>query len=225
MTTPLKLKRIPGNTNLRYWHEATYGGYPLMLSKGPFIEQYLEKLYRVMLLALSDYRSVFAFRVDLNLPLGKKLSDDAMTNQVIERFNASLQQQIDWDRQRAQSRNGSAHGCRVRNFWVREVGSKAGRPHYHCIVFLNRDAYRSLGHMDSDQDNMCNRLKRAWARALGLSVADIAGTLHLPQAGTFNLTRTDELGREDFFHRSSYLCKSATKHYGDGQHGCGGSRC
>ena len=91
MTTPLKLKRIPGNTNLRYWHEATYGGYPLMLSKGPFIEQYLEKLYRVMLLALSDYRSVFAFRVDLNLPLGKKLSDDAMTNQVIERTTVPVE--------------------------------------------------------------------------------------------------------------------------------------
>ncbi|WP_154912876.1 inovirus-type Gp2 protein, partial [Pseudomonas fluorescens] len=90
MTIPLKLKRLPGNTNLRYWHEETYDGYPLMLDKGPFVEQYLEKLYQTLQYALNDYARVFAFRFDLRLPHGNGLPDDAMTNRVIARFRASL---------------------------------------------------------------------------------------------------------------------------------------
>jgi hypothetical protein len=45
MSDSFKSKRSPGNTNLRYWYDATYDGYPLMVAKGPFVEQYLEKLY------------------------------------------------------------------------------------------------------------------------------------------------------------------------------------
>lgn len=224
MITPLKLKRLPSNPNLRYWHDDTYDGYPLMIEKGPFIEQYLEKLYRTLQYALSDYARVFAFRYDLRLPCGKQLPDDALTNKLIQRFKDSFDEQIDWDRQCARNRNRSAHDTCVRHFWVREVGEK-GRPHYHCIVFLNRDAYRSLGHIDSDRKNMCSRLELAWARALRLPVADIPGAVHIPRQSTFHLTRHDYPGHDEFFRRSSYLCKAATKLFGDGQHGCGGSRC
>ncbi|MBD8193358.1 inovirus Gp2 family protein [Pseudomonas fluorescens] len=224
MTPSFKPKRIPGNTNLRYWHESTYDGYPLMLDKGPFIEQYLEKLYQTLQYALSDYARVFAFRFDLRLPCGKPLPDDAMTNQVIQRFKASLDAQISHDRERARMRSRSSHDTCARLFWVREVG-KGGRPHYHCIGFLNRDAYCSLGYIKSTSKNMYNRLTLAWASALRLPVDDVLGAVHVTKDATHHLARHDYLGHDEFFRRSSYLCKSATKVFGDGQHGCGGSRC
>ena len=46
MTLSFKPKRIPDNTNLRYWHEGTYDGYPLMVDKGPFIGQYWKSYAR-----------------------------------------------------------------------------------------------------------------------------------------------------------------------------------
>ncbi|WP_237234963.1 MULTISPECIES: YagK/YfjJ domain-containing protein [unclassified Pseudomonas] len=106
----------------------------------PFIQTqtHLEKLCQTLQYALSDYARVFAFRFDLRLPCGKPLPDDAMTNQVIQRFKASLDAQFSHDRERARIRNRSSHDTCVRLFWVREVG-RACRPHYHCIVFLNRD--------------------------------------------------------------------------------------
>lgn len=223
MTVSFKPKRIPDNPNLRYWHEDTYDGYLLMAEKGPFVEQYLEKLYQTLQCALSAYARVFTFRFDLRLPYGKPLPDDAMTNQAIQRFKASLDAQISHDREQARIRNRSSHDTCVRLFWVREIG-QAGRPHYHCIVFLNRDAYRSLGHIESKCKNMYNRLELAWASALRLQVTDVRGAVHVPRESTFHLTRHDYLGHDEFFRRSSYLCKAATKHYGDGQHGCGGSR-
>jgi hypothetical protein len=224
MSDSFKPKRIPGNTNLRYWYDATYDGYPLMVDKGPFVEQYLEKLYQTMQYALADYSRVFAFRFDLRLPHGKRLPSDAMTNQMIRNFKASLDEQIIWDRQRARNLNGSAHDSRVRMFWVRELGKVNGRPHYHCIVFLNRDAYRSVGGINSERNNMFNRIESAWARTLRLQVDEIRGLVHFTKGATHHLTRTDYVGQDEFFRRSSYLCKAATKHYGDGQHGCGGSR-
>ena len=69
-----------------------------MLDKGPFVEQYLEKLYQTLQYALNDYARVFAFRFDLRLPHGNGLPDDAMTNRVIARFRASLEAQISHDR-------------------------------------------------------------------------------------------------------------------------------
>jgi len=225
MSSSFKPKRIPENTNLRYWYDATYDGYPLMVDKGPFVEQYLEKLYQTMQYALADYARVFAFRFDLRLPHGKSLPGDVMTNLMIRNFKTSLDEQVIWDRQRARNLNRSAHDCRVRMFWVRELGEVNGRPHYHCIVFLNRDAYRSVGGINSERNNMLNRIELAWARTLGLQVDEIRGVVHFPKGATHHLTRTDYVGHDEFFRRSSYLCKAATKHYGDGQHGCGGSRC
>ncbi|WP_256365338.1 inovirus-type Gp2 protein [Pseudomonas sp. PDM25] len=69
-----------------------------MVDKGPFVEQYLERLYQALQYALNDYARVFAFRSDLRLPHGQDLPGDAMTNRVIPRFRASLEAQISHDR-------------------------------------------------------------------------------------------------------------------------------
>lgn len=217
-------KRLPDNPNLHYWYDDSYDGYSLMVNKGPFIVECLEKLYTTLQHAFADYSRVFAFRFDLRLPCGQPLPDDAMTNKVLHRFKASFDAQIEHSRKCARSRNRSAHDSCVRYFWVREVGGK-GRPHYHCIVFLNGNAYRSLGHLESEGINMHSRLQLAWARALRLPVSDVRRAVHIPKKATFHLTRRDYFGHDRFMYRSSYLCKAATKSYENGQHGHGGSRC
>lgn len=39
------MPRHPSNTNLQLHHASTFQGLPVMADKGPFIEQYLSRLY------------------------------------------------------------------------------------------------------------------------------------------------------------------------------------
>ncbi|MNG32610.1 hypothetical protein D3C84_1186660 [compost metagenome] len=75
---------------------------------------------------------------------------------------------------------------------------------------------------------MVSRLQEAWASALGLSVDQVEGLLEIPVNATYRVDRYVGFGEEDqlpaLFHRASYLCKAATKSYGDRQHSFGASR-
>lgn len=92
-----------------------------MAEKGPFIEQYLSRLHTTIERSLKQYARVFAFRVDLRLPLGVELPDYVYTNEVISRFLESFNAKIEHDRQRARTRHRYAHDCKVRYVWTREV--------------------------------------------------------------------------------------------------------
>ena len=71
---------------------------------------------------------------------------------------------------------------------------------------------------------MFNRLVEAWASALGLSVEAVTGLVEIPSNPTYYLNRGESEELAEFFYRASYLCKSATKVFGDGSHGFGCSR-
>ena len=71
---------------------------------------------------------------------------------------------------------------------------------------------------------MFNRLAQAWASALGLSVEDVRGLVEIPANPAYCIRRNDPQSQADFFYRASYLCKVATKVYGNGLHGFGASR-
>ena len=215
--------RHPGNTNLTLHHDASYLDLPVMQDKGPFVLGYLERLKQTIDRTLAQYPRVFAFRVDLRLPTGQLLPDDAFTNQVMSRFIASFKGKIEHNRRRALDTSKYAHECNVRYVWAREVG-EFGRPHYHLLILLNRDAYCALGSFTSEQSNTCHRLEEAWASALGLPLAAVNGLVHIPDNPTYMLRRDDQQGVNDLFYRASYLCKAATKSYGNGQHGFGCSR-
>ncbi|UNY91318.1 MULTISPECIES: inovirus Gp2 family protein [unclassified Pseudomonas] len=219
------MPRHPDNTNLHLHHDSTFEGLPVMVEKGPFIEQYLARLKRTIDLTLSQYPRVMAFRVDLRLPAGIDLPDYAYTNEVISRFIESFKAKIEHDRQRARTRNQYAHDCKVRYVWAREGRVK---PHYHLLILLNRDAYYTLGRMHSDTANMINRLQEAWGSALGLSVDLMDGLVEIPDNATYRINRDVRVGQEDelpdLFRRASYLCKAVTKTYGDCHHGFGCSR-
>ncbi|MCO1948124.1 inovirus Gp2 family protein [Pseudomonas aeruginosa] len=219
------MPRHHSNTNLHLYHSSTFQGLPVMAEKGPFIEQYLTRLHSTIECSLKQYSRVFAFRVDLRLPLGVELPDYVYTNEVISRFLESFKAKIEHDRQRARTRYRYAHDSRVRYVWAREE-SRGERPHYHLLILLNGDAYFTVGRKTSSKQNIFHRLQEAWASALGLGGEEVSGLVEIPRAAGYLVSRAagDHGELADLFLRASYLCKAATKNYGDGQHGFGCSR-
>ena len=115
-----------------------------------------------------------------------------------------------------------SRGCKVRYVWSREIG-QGGRQHYHLLILLNRDAYYTIGRLGSERVNMISRIEGSWAGALGISLDQVRGLVHIPKGAEYRVDReirrgeVDEL--PDLFFRASYLCKVATKSYGDRQRG------
>ncbi|EPW8874941.1 inovirus Gp2 family protein [Pseudomonas aeruginosa] len=219
--------RHPDNKNLSLYYDETYDGLPVMIEKGPFIREYLSDLKHTIDLALAEYPRVFAFRVDLRLPRGIELPDYAYTNQVISEFFESFTKKIRYDQERVRQRDGYARGCKVRYAWSREV-PRGGRPHYHVLILLNRDAYYTIGRLRSARTNMISRMGESWAGALGISVDQAGGLVNIPKNAEYRVDRYVRRGEEDelpvLFYRASYLCKVATKSYGNRQRGFDTSR-
>lgn len=215
--------RHPQNHNLHIHYGDTYQGLPLMVDKGPFIREHLQRLHRTMQRALNQHPRTFAFRVELKFPSSGMLPSYAFTNEVISRFFESFKAKIEHSRSMARRSNRYAHPCTVRYVWVREIAS-SDRPHYHLAIFLNRDAYRTLGDFRSNGRNLFNRLEEAWASALRLPREAVTGLVHIPKNPSYHITRDDAQSQAEFFHRASYLCKTATKVYGDHQHSFGASK-
>lgn len=211
--------RHPDNTNLRLHYDETFEDLPLMVTAGPFILKYLSDLKRTIELALAEYPRLLAFRVDLRLPQGIDLPDYAYTNQVISRFFESFTKKIRYH-QREVGERGYVRGCKVRYVWAREL-PQGSRPHYHVLILLNRDAYYTVGRLGSAKVNMISRMEESWASALGVSVQHVRGRVHIPENAEYRVNREIRRGKVDelprLFYRASYLCKTATKSYGDRQ--------
>lgn len=211
------------NTNLTLHYENTYLGLAVQVDKAPFIQEYLSRVHQTVSRSLSQYSRVFAFRFDLRLPTNIQLPDYAFTNEVVDRFIESFKAKIKHNRQMAKLVNKYAHDTTVRYVWAREQGQQ-GRPHHHFAILLNYDAFNALGKIESGRDNMFNRLEGAWASALGMSVEAVRGLVEIPDNPYYHLQRNELAGQAAFFYRASYLCKAATKAFGDGSHAFGASR-
>lgn len=217
--------RHPDNSNLTLHYDDNYLGLPIQFDKGPFILEYLERLYRTMYRAIDQYQRVFAFRIDLRLPSGQIPHGSLYENEVVDRFIESFKAKIEHNRQMAKRLNPHAHDTVVRYVWTREVGQRGrGVPHYHMAILLNYDAYHSLGIFSPGRENMFNRLQDAWASALSLHSVAVAGLVEIPKNPYYRIGRDDTESIAEFFHRASYLCKAATKEFGGGGHGFGASR-
>lgn len=218
--------RHPGNNNLSLHYGPTFDGWPIQECKGPFIREYLFDLKHTIELAMAEYPRVLAFRVDLRLPQGIDLPDYAYTNQVISRFFESLSKKIQYHQARV-AEHGYSRGCKVRYVWSREIG-QGGRQHYHLLILLNRDAYYTIGRLGSERVNMISRIEESWVSALGLPAKQVRGLVHIPKDAEYRVDSKVRRGEADelpaLFYRASYLCKVATKSYGDRQRGFGTSR-
>lgn len=211
------------NRNQHLHWGATFNDLPVMAKHLPMVTEMLESLYSVTACALAQHPRVFAFRFDLHLPAWVDGASEVVDNAVISRFFESLKAKVRHDRARSAKKHRYVHDTAVRYFWVREVGDW-GRVHYHCTVLLNGDAYNWLGDYSSEGRNMARRVCSAWASAQGLAADQATGLVHFPENPSFLLMRDDPRSVAAFFHRASYMCKTATKQCGYGHHGYGSSR-
>ncbi len=217
------MSRHATNHNLTLHYENTYLEFPIQVGKGPFISEYLQRLHETTTRALDQYPRVFAFRFDLRLPSDHGYQKIPSGNEVIDRFIESFKAKIRHNRTLAFRKNKYAHDTVVRYVWAREA-SGHGLPHFHFAILLNYDAFCAIGKFEPGRDNMFNRLQEAWASALGLPVNEARGLVHVPENASYRICQSDDKSVASFFYRTSYLCKAATKVFGDGYHGFGASR-
>ena len=217
------MKRHSQNTNLQLHYERTYQGLPVQTKHGSLIVEYLDLLYLTVQRSLNEHPRTFAFRADLRFP--EKLGAAAFiaSNIMMERFFASFKAKILHNRARAKRKNQHSHDTAVRYVWAREIGN-GGRPHFHLVIFLNNDAFFSVGLFESQRKNIFQRLQEAWASALRMNINQVLGLVEIPNNPCYYVRLENQESIEQLFYRASYLCKSATKTYGNGCHGFGCSR-
>lgn len=210
------------NPSLSLWYEPTYKGLPVQIQRGPLVEDYLDRLHQTTLRALSIHPRTFGFRVDLRFPEWMSI-EEFTCNVIVQRFVDSFKAKISYNRHLARKRLERVHETDVRYVWAREIGQH-WRPHYHFAFFLNHDAFYSLGQFELGRRNLYNYLLEAWASALAIPKDDANGLVHFINGGSHHLRASDLQSVARFFFVASYLCKAATKEYGNGAHGFGSSR-
>ena len=216
------MQRHSHNSNLSLYTNNQYAGLPVQSSPGPLIEQYLSRIWQVTVQALNQHPRTFAFRCDLRFP-ANGVCNQMEDNCVIERFMASFKAKLRHNRDKARLVNPYAHDSAVRYIWCREYG-RHGTPHYHCVIFLNNDAFHTLGRFLPGRNNLFNRLQGAWASALGMAIDSVNGLVEIPSGACWQLPGDNPAVWNDFFYRVSYLAKAQTKHYSLGLHAFGSSR-
>ena len=208
--------RNPNNANQTLHFAPFYKAFPVQVSHGPLVRPYLEKLFVVFRDCVHSHPRGFAVRVDLRFGQHLSLPQDVHTNAPVQRFLASLKAILDHKDQQRYQQTGRVNAHGMRYAWAREVGRRGGMPHYHLVLFFNGDAYRGLGnYADPQAPALCNRIRQAWASALGLPVGVVGGLVSFPPGGSWHIDR-NHLTCVAAFKACSYLCKVATKPFGQG---------
>lgn len=213
----------PTNSNLHLHGYPAFNELQLQQQYLPMVSEYLQALQVTLQRAIDDYPRVLAFRVDPVIP---STISDKMTiqdhQQLIRRFIASFKAIIKHDRERKRL-GGWVPDTSVRYVWCREIGTN-GKPHYHFFLILNRDAYHRPGRVGSPNENLFNRVSRAWYSALGVEWNPQEPWIHVPENPVYWIDRGDSESFRQAFYRASYLCKADTKRYGLGVRAFGTSR-
>lgn len=206
------LKRHTDNTNIKQYKDQQYQGYPVL--QCIMSEPYLGKIKTTIDRALQEHPRTLAIRFDLRFPQWMGEVDTAM----ISRFLASLRAKIDADLRRKSCDGSRVYPCTLRHIWAREQDS-SHHWHYHCVIFLNRDAYFTRGDITAEKGNTAARIQQAWASALGVDFYTASGLVDFTRDGVFHLdAHSLDLNHDagELFKAASYLAKVVTKHYGDG---------
>jgi len=222
-----QLLRAPENRSLRLHYQSVYNDLPVQTQHGPLIQNYLDRAFQTVSRALAAHPRTFAFRVDLRFPETINLpSEYYSSNIAIMRFIESFKAKIKYSRDLAKHNNPNAHDTGVRYIWAREH-HQSGVPHYHLIIFLNADAFNTLGTFELNRKNIFNRLIQAWASALKINDQNAIGLVNLskphfsqaPFAFIIDKNSPDYTTHmNNLFTAISYLCKYETKTIGQNVH-------
>lgn len=220
MTIDKRYSRHPEDPNLRLLHGHRYNGYPLVNIRSPFVINYLDRIDETINKALSDHPHVIAARVDLHFPQDY-VEPSFIRHSPFSRFIDSLRAKIDSRERRIQRSGKRVHPASVHYLWTKEQNTSP-LPHYHAILFFNKQTFRGLNVSDPKGDHLYGLISQAWASALRLDLTDTSGLVYVPKNPVYHLRRDQPY--PELFHRASYLAKLDTKCFGDGSHRFGCSR-
>ncbi|MCU8549490.1 inovirus Gp2 family protein [Vibrio vulnificus] len=199
-----------------------FKGINLTSRENELLEDRVSNIYEVLTQATSCFPRTFAFRVDLRFPRGYKFGE---TFPYIKKFFGSLESQIAEELKRRKRRFRSVSEERVRYIWCKEI-DKSENPHYHLVIFLNKDNFQSLGDFKRviREGRKCKHLYQmllcAWSRVLGIELEEAHRAVHIPENATYIVQTFDGevvAGNEEFtklFNRSIYLAKARTQAIG-----------
>lgn len=185
--------------------------------------QYQQAFYDVIQDAVSDFPRTLALRVDLRFPQGYQYG---LSNKEVTRFIESLKAKIKVDCQKKNRRWRRNWVNRLRYVWVREVGERNRRKHYHVLLLLNKDFYYGAGKFDSN-DSLAALIQQAWCSALNVDREQYSALVNLTKNGMYYLNgnSSDYMQQvTDLLNRMDYLAKDHTKCYDDGYRSIGTSR-
>lgn len=203
----------------------------LDLRQAPFNQHYLQRLGDVLQSAQEEYPRTLAIRIDLRLS-PEWITEDSvccnpnMSGDLLSRFISSLKAKIAHYQYRLKRSGKRAHPCRLRYFWVREIDTVV-YPHYHVVLFLNKDLFRGLGSAENPQ-SLWRMIQGAWMSALDLRDYDEYRPLvEFPDNPVYvldiNASDYSEHYKRLVF-RLSYLAKQRTKAYSSRERSMGCSQ-
>ena len=193
----------------------------------------MEKILSVSNNSMECHSRVFAFRVDFHFP---KMDFWEMVFAVrpdyggvaIKVFVEELNKLIGKDIVNRRLNGKRVHPTTIRYIWAREQTADAAHPHFHMMIFLNRDAYYKLGNYESERMNLANKVRVAWHSAVSdenISLQDCKkmGLVHFPKNAEYLIERNDTESLKKMLVRTAYLAKNETKRRGEGYRCFGGS--
>ncbi|MFL9593338.1 inovirus Gp2 family protein [Aeromonas schubertii] len=193
----------------------------------------LEKILSVSGSALKNYSRVFAFRVDFHFKqdsaFGMYLAlKPEACSRIIKEFFSRLKWLIERDESERRYEGKRVHSTDIRYVWAKEQTADAPCPHYHMMIFLNRDAHYKLGNYESERMNLANKIRVAWHSAvsdenINLQDCKKMGLVHFPKNAEYLIERNDTESLKKMLERAAYLAKYETKRRGEGYRCFGGS--
>lgn len=202
----------------RITHREEFNGLPIKKEKEGLFVDYLQRIYDTLDLALEDHPRTFAVRIDLRLPLLMRVDN----SNLMKKFIASLDAQIQADLRKKQRDGKTKRRCRLRYVWVREK-DKSPHHHYHIVILLNRDVYNCVGEY-THTSNLSKKIKAAWCRALGVELDDGGRLVHFPKNFMYHLDINSlrfYSVLDKLFYRLSYFAKLRSKTFGNGHRNFG----
>ena len=214
------------NKNLSILAGNDYMGMPVYQSE-PLAESYLNAINNTITRALNEHPRTLAVRFDLHLP---KIVNDPdypqdLHNTLITRFIESFKAKHKAAEVRKAREGKRVYKSNVRFIWARERND-ADQDHWHVMLFLNNDAFNSLGSYQQFGDNNLTRIIEAWGSVTGLDSFSARNLVHIPQNPLYFLKANSPNFLsvvDDVFFRASYFAKLTTKHYGNGSGNAFGS--
>ncbi|MDE8754074.1 inovirus Gp2 family protein [Pectobacterium polaris] len=188
---------------------------------GPLNNHYIEKMKTVIGNAVQDHHRTMAVVMLLRLPDHVNDIGDipAMFNYsqgIMSRFIESLNAKIASLMSKKKKQNIRTHPCHLRYSWVREY-CQNGKPHYHAVIYVNKDSFHSLGDYMQISDNLGSLIREAWLSALNLiGHNEYLSLVHFPETPLYYLNVNESQYTQVFnglMYRLSYFAKDKSKSY------------